>query len=156
MDRRLLILVLALLPLALVGACMKDSKLYCGKHGAEDPATCGYLDAAIDARPMCGTDMDCSGRAPFCEPSSHYCVECLDNSSCTVPDRPFCDLSTYTCEGCVTNADCPSKACLPTGVCGDDSNTAYVDPTSGTHTGCTFAQPCMLIADALTTGRPNV
>ena len=46
---------------------MKDSKLYCEKHGAEDPATCGYLDASIDARPMCNADPDCTAPAARCE-----------------------------------------------------------------------------------------
>jgi hypothetical protein len=57
----------------------------------------------------------------------------------------------------VQNTDCASNVCLPDGVCGDDSNVAYVDPTApATNTQCTFADKCQLIEDALLTKRPYI
>lgn len=135
---------------------MKDSKLYCDKHGAEDPATCGYLDASIDARPMCNADPDCLAAAPRCEPQSHFCVECLTNTDCTSSTRPFCDPDNYTCQGCVTHSDCPSGACLPTGICGEGTQVAFVDPMASATTGCSSTSPCGKVTDALETMRPYV
>lgn len=151
MDARVLIAALAL-----AAGCMKDSKLYCEKHGAEDPATCGYLDASIDARPMCNADPDCTGPAARCEVTSHFCVECLTNTDCTNTSRPFCDPDTYTCEGCVAHSDCPSGACLPTGICGEGAQVAFVDPLAVATTGCSSTAPCGKVADALKTMRPYV
>lgn len=135
---------------------MKESKLYCEKHGAQDPATCGYLDAAIDARPTCNADPDCVAPAPRCETSSHYCVECLTNTDCTNSSRPFCDPDTYSCQGCVAHTDCASGACLPTGICGESAQVAFVDPTGTATTGCSATSPCMKVADALATNRPFI
>lgn len=148
MDARVLI------ALALTAGCMKDSKLYCEKHGADDPATCGYFDASIDARPTCNADPDCTtGR---CETTSHYCVECLTNADCMNSSRPLCDPDTWSCQGCVAHTDCASGACLPNGVCGDSSEVAFVDPTGSATTGCSATMPCMKISDALATSRPFV
>lgn len=147
---------LAVAALTLTAGCMKDSKLYCEKHGAEDPATCGYLDASIDARPMCNADPDCTAPAARCELTSHYCVECLTNTDCTNSSQPFCDPDTYTCEGCVAHSDCPSSACLPTGICGEGTQVAFVDPAATATTGCSSSSPCGKIADALKTMRPYV
>jgi hypothetical protein len=135
---------------------MKDSKLYCEKHGAEDPATCGFLDASIDARPMCNADPDCTAPAARCELTSHYCVECLTNTDCPNSSRPLCDPDTYSCEGCVAHSDCPSGACLPTGICGEGSQVAFVDPAATATIGCSSTSPCGKISDALKTMRPYV
>lgn len=149
MVARVLIIVIAL------AGCEKQSALYCGEH-AEDIANCGYSDAGIDARPTCMAMEDCVGAAPYCELSSGVCVGCLDSSHCTDPNALYCDTSTYECKGCVSHVECGSEACLPNGVCGDDTNVAYVDAQASATSGCTLLDPCMLVSDALDTGRPYV
>ncbi|HEY5952145.1 MAG TPA: choice-of-anchor Q domain-containing protein [Kofleriaceae bacterium] len=157
MVTRVLIALASLV--SFVGACEKQSKLYCEMHPG-DLDNCGYLDAGIDARPVCMTDQECTGLAgaPYCEPNAKFCVECYLPEHCSaVPGKPFCDPSTFLCTSCVKNLDCPSNVCLPNGVCGDDSNVAYVDPTAPmTNTQCTMAAKCKLIEDALLTKRPYI
>lgn len=155
MGPRVLIVLVAL---AAIG-CEKESKLYCGKHPT-DVENCGYLDAGIDARPMCASDPDCTASpvGPYCEPDTHYCVECYLPEHCAAnPDEKFCDLDTFSCRSCVEHADCASNVCLPDGTCGDDSTVAYVDPAApSTNTTCTLAEKCSTIAAALLTKRPYV
>lgn len=150
--------LIALVALAATG-CEKQSKLYCDKHPT-DVENCGFLDAGIDARPMCATDPDCASSAdgPYCEPDTHYCVECYLPEHCAAtPDEKFCDLDTFTCRSCVEHADCTSDACLPDGTCGDDSTVAYVDPGApATNTTCTHTEKCSTIAAALLTKRPYI
>jgi hypothetical protein len=144
---------------AVLAACEKESKLYCGLHPT-DLANCGYLDAGIDARPPCTGDPDCAASpgSPYCEPNARVCVECYLPEHCaSQPDEKFCDPDTFSCRSCLTSADCASRACLPSGVCGDDGNVAYVDPTAPTtNTACTFAAKCRTIAAALATKRPYI
>ncbi|HEU4614336.1 MAG TPA: choice-of-anchor Q domain-containing protein [Kofleriaceae bacterium] len=155
MGARILIVLVAL---AATG-CEKESKLYCGKHPT-DVENCGYLDAGIDARPMCASDPDCDSSpvGPYCEPDTHYCVECYLPEHCAAnPDKKFCDLDTFSCRSCVEHADCASNACLPDGTCGNDSTVAYVDPAApATNTTCTLAEKCSTVAAALLTKRPYV
>lgn len=135
-------------------ACTKKSDKYCELH-AEDIANCGYSDAGIDARPTCGSSADCVAPAPHCDVPSMSCVECVDNTHCPSADAPYCDPATFTCKGCVSHEECASGACLPTGVCGDDTNVAFVDPTAA-GTTCTALDPCMLVAEGLATQRPYI
>jgi hypothetical protein len=153
MDARVLIVALAL------AACTKDSKLYCERHPT-DLENCGYTDAGVDARPACTSDPECAASpgAPYCEQTTQFCVECYLPEHCASnADRTFCDLDTFRCTSCVAHADCASSACLPDGVCGDDTNVAYVDPMAPmTNTACTIAQKCRTIALALATKRPYI
>ena len=150
------VLILALLALA---GCLKKSKLYCEMH-ATDLENCGYLDAGIDARPTCAGDPDCASSpgAPYCELGTGFCVECYLPEHCAAnPEKKFCDLETFRCASCREHADCTSAVCLDTGVCGDDSNVAYVDPMADpANMQCTFAAKCQTIADALATMRPYI
>src|SRR5262249_7110923 len=112
-----------------------------------DLVNCGYLDAGVDARPTCAADPDCatSPRAPYCEPNTRTCVECYLPEQCAAnPVEKFCDLDTLQCTSCVAHADCTSQACLrDTGVCGDDSNVAYVDPVMGNDNAtCNVSAKC--------------
>jgi hypothetical protein len=152
MVPRVLTTLLAL-ALALAG-CERRSELYCGKH-PEDVANCGYVDAGIDARPPCMSAIDCMGTAAVCEPLSGTCVECTTDDDCTDPAMPYCDMTTFSCKGCVQHDECASEVCLPTGVCGDDTDVAYVDPTAA-GTTCTFADRCKTVALAVATGRPFI
>ncbi|MCW5803691.1 MAG: hypothetical protein KIT31_15010 [Deltaproteobacteria bacterium] len=58
--------------------------------------------------------------------------------------------------GCARHSDCSSNACLPEGICGDDSNVAYVAPNGTNNVMCTRATPCNSIANALVTMRPHI
>jgi hypothetical protein len=150
------LLIIALVALA---GCKKQSELYCGMHPG-DLENCGYLDAGVDARPVCMADLDCaaSPAAPYCEPSAQFCVECYLPEHCASnADKPFCDPETFLCTSCVANTDCASNVCLPTGVCGDDSNVAYVDPVGGVdNSGCGAATKCKTVKAALATKKPYV
>lgn len=146
------VLILAGLALA---ACEKKSELYCRMH-PEDLGNCGYTDAGIDARPPCTGPADCVAPAAVCDTTAGVCVECLVDTDCPDPLMAQCNPETYTCQGCTAHVDCASNACLPTGVCGDDSNVAYVEPDGTATTTCTLAEPCGLIDDAIATGRPNI
>jgi hypothetical protein len=155
MVARVLILVAALS--GALAACKKHSQVWCEMHPG-DLDNCGYLDAGIDARPTCSIDQDCAPAAPYCEMNTHFCVECYDDTHCAGNEiEKKCDLSTFLCTSCTANADCPSLVCLPTGVCGDDGNVAYVDPDMGADNAkCSFEQKCKTIAKALMTGKPNI
>jgi hypothetical protein len=148
------VLICAALCTVLAG-CTRKSEKYCGLHPT-DLENCGYTDAGIDARPSCTTDLDCAAGAPHCEPSGHYCVECYENAHCVAnADKTFCDLDTFQCSSCVTHADCASQACLPSGICGDDSDVAYVDPQAPeANVACSVAAKCNTIAKALATNLP--
>lgn len=143
-----------------VAGCQKESKLYCGMH-PNDIANCGYADAGIDARPTCTSDLDCaasSPAAPHCELGAHVCVECFDDMHCAGnPEKKFCDLDTFLCTTCVKNSDCTSGACLPNGVCGDDTSVAYVDGAAAAgNAQCTMAAPCNTLTKGLATGKPYI
>jgi hypothetical protein len=156
--RVLIISLVAVLAAALVG-CKKQSELYCELHPG-DLENCGYLDAGIDARPTCTVDQDCatSTGAPYCEPTAQFCVECYLPEHCaTNAVETFCDPQSFLCTSCVENTDCASNVCLPNGVCGDDSNVAYVDPVAGVdNANCTSTSKCKTVAAALATKKPNI
>lgn len=158
MDARILIATLAFAG-TLGAGCEKQSKLYCGKHPT-DLENCGFLDAGIDARPTCTTDPDCAGSpaAPFCEPNTHYCVECYLPEHCAMAGtEQYCDLDRFSCTSCVAHANCASKACLPSGECGEEAAIAYVDPAAPAgNTECTLQDKCSTIAAALVTKRPFI
>jgi hypothetical protein len=74
-----------------------------------------------------------------------------------MPNKPFCDRETFLCSSCLAATDCASNVCLPNGVCGDDSNVAYVDPAGGSDNAqCTVAMKCKTVDAALTTKKPYV
>jgi hypothetical protein len=139
----------------LLAACEKQSELYCAKH-PEDIGNCGYSDAGIDARPPCTSPADCVAPAAVCDLSAGVCVQCVVDQDCTDPLKAQCDTETYECKGCSAHSECASNACLPSGVCGDDTNVAYVNPDGTATTGCTKDDPCRLVDDALAANRTYV
>jgi hypothetical protein len=151
------VLISALAIGAAVAGCKKQSELYCDMHPG-DLENCGYLDAGIDARPMCMLDQDCPPAAPFCEPNARFCVECYLPVHCEMtPGKPYCDPESYRCASCINDSDCASNVCLPNGVCGDDTNVAYVDPMAmATNMQCTASAPCSTIKTALLTKKPFI
>lgn len=140
---------------ALVAGCEKRSELYCMRN-PDDIANCGITDAGIDARPRCTGEADCTGAAPYCEEASGYCVSCLVDEHCTDPAAMQCDAESFTCKGCQAHAECASNVCLPNGVCGDDTNTAFVSEAGTATTGCTASDPCGTVANAVATARPYI
>ena len=148
-------MVRLLIAISLVCACTRKSEKYCGLH-PEDLANCGYLDAGIDAPSPCNDDSQCTPPSPRCflGTTPGVCVGCLSNDDCREPGKQSCDLETLTCRSCLAHDDCPSKACLPNGTCGDDSNTIFV--TVGGNGDCTSASPCGTITDGLSKVVPMV
>ena len=139
-----------LIAIAALTACERRSAKYCELHPT-DLAFCDRSDAAVDAPTSCTTNAECAAADPFCEPSSHICVECLTNSDCaSKPGTPICDPSRFACVGCLAHADCPSGACLPDGTCGGDDNVIYVAEAGLDTNPCTHDRPCKLIAHAIT------
>src|SRR5260221_7833306 len=114
MGARVLIIALV------VAGCETQSAKYCLLH-PQDTFNCGYTDAGADAARTCNADPDCLPADPRCDLDTHTCVQCLANADCTQPQAAICSVETHTCQGCVANSNCPSQACLPSGMCGDDS-----------------------------------
>lgn len=101
-----------------------------GKTRCTTGGFCGECKASADctdaARPICGSGVcfgcgsnaDCGGATPVCNPSSKACVVCLDaqnsggvNPACTGPAKPLCD-GNSVCIGCNTTAQCDGgKVC---------------------------------------------
>ena len=135
-----------LIAVVLVAGCQRKSALYCAKH-PNDLSNCPLPDAAPEI--ACSSDPDCPAGQPHC--LGMACVECLDSSECKLPDRPICDSQSHACVGCTQHSDCPtSQACLPNGVCGDDTDVVYV-AQGGTDRGtCTHAAPCATVTFGLT------
>ena len=150
MGARVLILIVAL------AACKRQSEKWCEMHSG-DLEHCGFL---LDARPVCTSEADCasSPNAPYCEVAAGICVECIMSEHCAANEiEKYCDLETYRCTSCVTDANCASGLCLPNGVCGDDSNIAYVDPDLGVdNPTCGALLKCKTIKAALATKKPNI
>lgn len=97
----------------------------------------------------------CTGATPACAIEQMTCVRCTpeDQEACA-GNTPLCG-SNNACRACASHDDCPSRACLPSGACGDDTNVAYVDP-AGAGTTCSKASPCVKVDDAVKTGRPFI
>ncbi|HSN30565.1 MAG TPA: right-handed parallel beta-helix repeat-containing protein [Kofleriaceae bacterium] len=57
---------------------------------------------------------------------------------------------------CVTQADCPNSVCLPTTVCAPETDVAWLSSNGVLLGGCTKAQPCVRMADALSTMKPYI
>lgn len=131
-------------------ACNHAASNYC----KDVPVTHNCMD---DADTGCSSNMQCASPTPVCDvDGTKTCVQCTtsDASAC-IGATPVCGASN-TCQGCTMHAQCSSKACLPDGSCGTDSNVAYVDPTGTDNTQCTKAMPCTKVAKALLTGRAFV
>ncbi|HEY5933808.1 MAG TPA: right-handed parallel beta-helix repeat-containing protein [Kofleriaceae bacterium] len=133
---------------ALAPGCSKRSEKFCLMNPADD--RCDPTD---------GGDVPCDDQNPcttgVCQ--NNVCVECTeaDASEC-VDDKPVCNTATNRCEPCSQHNECDSRACLPTGACGTDSNVAYVSSTGATNGMCSFAMPCPTVLEGLARGRDYV
>lgn len=131
-------------------ACNHAASNYC----KDVPVTHNCMD---DADTGCTSNTQCSAPTPVCDvDGAKTCVQCTgsDETACTGA-TPVCGANNM-CEACTMHAQCGSKACLPDGSCGTDSNVAYVDPSGTDNTMCTKAMPCTKVASALATSRPFV
>src|SRR5690606_14518975 len=84
---------------------------------------------------------------PFCDTIAGVCVECLQSTDCAPGET--CDPQMLECRGCVTHDDCPSRACLPDGSCGAETDVLYVDPSGDDGGTCTLALPCATLTRAV-------
>jgi len=57
---------------------------------------------------------------------------------------------------CVTQADCPMSVCLPTTVCADPMDVAWLSSAGTALTACTMQAPCNRLGDALNTNKPYI
>jgi hypothetical protein len=58
---------------------------------------------------------------------------------------------------CVTQADCPASVCLPSTVCADAGDVAWLSERAvSASTTCTMQAPCIRLTDALATNRPYI
>ena len=57
---------------------------------------------------------------------------------------------------CVTQADCPTSVCLPSTVCADSMDVAWLSATGTALTACTMQAPCNRLGDALNTNKPYI
>jgi hypothetical protein len=140
----------ALAAFSLVACIRKDDPYYCPGAPMDN---CTLIDGGHTA---CTGDGQCSGATAVCELTSGTCVQCTmaEATACT-GTAPVCG-GDNMCHGCTTHDDCDSKACLPDGSCGTDSNVAYVDPTGTDNAMCTQAMRCTKVAKALATNRTYV
>ena len=112
---------------------------------------------------LCWLASGCAKPNPFfcedqpeghCQPDAMIGPPCTTNSQCS-GDKPVCG-PDEACVACTAHDECDSKACLPSGACGDDTSVAYVDPGGTDNTSCTQAMKCTGLDKALATNRPFV
>lgn len=138
-------------------ACARPQPNYCGSatdHNCVDIGM-GALDAGgTDSTLSCGGSAGCGDKV--CDMSSGACVQCTASNSgaCTLT-TPVCG-SDDMCHACAAHKDCLSQVCLPTGACAADGDVAYVVAYKPPGTGCTQANPCGTLSEALTKPRPYI
>lgn len=136
-----------------------------------------YDNCKFEAGVPIPCDPACSGGKPVCEMVLGECVQCtVAEPAACIGVTPVCRGNTCgkcmkgvkgecgslvcqqdgSCAKCTKHADCDSAACLPSGMCGNDTNIAYVDPSGTDNPMCTKAMPCTLVRKALATNRPYV
>lgn len=57
---------------------------------------------------------------------------------------------------CVTQADCPTSVCLPSTVCADSMDVAWLSSSGVALAPCTMQAPCNRLGDALNTAKPYI
>ena len=140
--------------LALVAwGCQKSNPYYCPGHLDNN---CLLGDSGSGSATACAGPQDCKDQGkPVCDTAMTpaVCVQCTTSAATACMDTtPVCG-SDDSCQACATHVQCGMPgACLPTGACGDDSNTAWVSGSGLDTNPCTKASPCLTITRALTTG----
>ncbi|MEO8846259.1 MAG: right-handed parallel beta-helix repeat-containing protein [Kofleriaceae bacterium] len=141
-----------LLIIALLVSCKNPN--YCEGRNPDnncDEAPVDGTTSGSDAEAFDCVSMGCSG-GKVCDTSSHACVTCIDNNTCSGA-TPVC--SNDACTGCTLNSQCASDACLPTGACAAATDVAYVSP-SGTGDCKTKATACPTMQAAQGLARPVI
>lgn len=102
--------------LALSGTALAD-----GGSSASLDASLASDGALADATTLdggdgggCQSSLECAPPAPYCDPSSARCVECLSDRNCAATTR-LCDAATGRCIACAADTDCAA----PTPYCDD-------------------------------------
>lgn len=76
--------------------------------------TCGSCRVGDEGNSIC---LAIDPFQPFCAESG-ACVECLDNTPCSIISSPVCDLTSLSCRGCQSSDECENATCnLVSGVC---------------------------------------
>lgn len=104
---------------------------------------CNETTQACDINPV-----NCVPPTPQCSESLDACVECLNNSHCTVAPRLTCNTSSGTCVQCTSNPDCNDglfcngqETCnLGTGLC---QNGTPINCSGGTFCSEAFSGLCV-------------
>jgi len=97
-----------------------NSACGCNMDNDCDPAT-QWGDACVSGKCGCNDSGDCDTAKPDCETTSHKCVECSAPATCAANVKGEACLPTFVC-GCQTNTDCmnvgAAHTCnMGTGVC---------------------------------------
>lgn len=152
-----MVLRLSIICLIFTGGCFlyADNPYYCPGRNPNNNCT---EDPAPDAPKACTSSSDCATPTSVCDLGGTLtCVQCTqaEDDAC-IGTTPVCGPQN-TCTACSSHSQCTdSNVCLPDGSCGDESQVAYVDPSSSDNNECSKAMPCTRIAKALATGRPYV
>ncbi|HTR54236.1 MAG TPA: right-handed parallel beta-helix repeat-containing protein [Kofleriaceae bacterium] len=144
------------LVLVILCACQENNPNYC-KGAPDNNCTLGSGSGTDSGAAACTSSAQCSGATPVCDTSSSTCVACMgsDLGACA-GTMPVCGTDN-TCQACSKHSDCGAMgACLPTGACGTDQDTAWVSGTGSNDNACTQEAPCATITQALTHGLPYV
>ncbi len=152
MGTRVLIAIAALV-FAALGACERVSTRYCEKN----PMDYSHCPAPDGALVQCTGNADCPKNLPVCNVSLGLCVACMADTDCKDPKLMHCDLDNSQCVECTSGTDCASGTCLFGGVCQTVDNTAYVDSSApADNADCSMAMPCLTVDAGIAVGKPFV
>jgi hypothetical protein len=116
----------------LVAVLILSGQLGCGGDG--NPGT----------EPACKVDADCvaTPATPYCG-AELTCVGCKDSAQCSGA-TPVCEPTSHTCQACTEDSQCGSGVCLDTlGTCASPGQLIYVKEAGGTNNATCDAQtPC--------------
>jgi len=76
-----------------------------------------HVDGTTGGGGACSGDGDCGPMAPYCDSSSHTCVQCITTTNCG--NGRMCNTTNNTCVQCLMDGDCgaPTPYCSPMGQC---------------------------------------
>jgi hypothetical protein len=78
----------------------------------DTPVCVVAADGGVASCEECGGDADCSG-SNHCDPATHECVACFNDSQCGLAATARCDLTTHACAVCNDSTQCSRFAATP-------------------------------------------